>query len=150
MMDLKIEKRSIQHEGSIIVNSSESNIQLVFLGLLSVSFIGYFAFREQWIGFIFAHIAALSIMGFYGCSAGAIAKMKGYSYWRAFQIGFILPIILGVISAFLLPAGPRNLPLTCGGWTSLVVGIIIIVSYAFLKQRDNFKSGKKHVKSNKY
>lgn len=151
MTELKTEEElSINKKGLSSAISLERNIPLLFLGLLSISFIGYFALREHWIGFIFAHIAALSIMGFYGCSAGAIAKMKGYSYWRAFQIGFILPIILGVISAFLLPAGPRNLPLTCGGWTSLVVGIIIIVSYAFLKQRDNFKLGKKHVKSNKY
>ena len=28
-------------------------------------------------GFVFAHVAAISIMGFYGCLAGAIAKMKG-------------------------------------------------------------------------
>ncbi len=120
------------------MNSSASNIQLVFLGLLSVSFIGYFAFREQWIGFIFAHIAALSIMGFYGCLTGLLAKRKGRNYWKAFRIGFFIPIILGVIAGFLLgPEEGSNLPLTCGGWISLAAGIIIIIPYLFIKQKNS-------------
>ncbi len=114
----------------------ESKIPLLFLGLLSISFLGYFAFQELWIGFVFAHAAALSIMGFYGCLAGSIAKKKGYSYPKAFQIGFFLPVILGGISAFLLvPSGEGNLPLTCGGWTSLATGIVIITFYAIIKEK---------------
>ncbi len=118
----------------------ESKVQLLFLGLLSISFVGYFALRKLWIGFIFGHTAALSIMGFYGCLTGAIAKKKGYSYWRAFQIGFFLPIILGGISAFLfVPESERGLPLTCGGWVSLAAGIVVVISYSFIKKRDNSK-----------
>ncbi len=120
--------------------SLESKVQLLFLGLLSVSFVGYFALRELWIGFIFGHTAALSIMGFYGCLAAAIAKKKGYSYGRAFQIGFFLPIILGGISAFLFaPSGESSLPLTCGGWVSLGAGIVVVISYSFIKRKDNSK-----------
>lgn len=115
----------------------ESKVHLLFLGLLSISFIGYFALRELWIGFIFAHAAALGIMGFYGCLAGAIAKRKGYGYGRAFQIGFLLPIILGGISAFLfVPSEQRGLPLTCGGWVSLAAGILVVISYSFVKKKD--------------
>ncbi len=117
--------------------SFESKLHLLFLGLLSISFIGYFALRELWIGFIFAHVAALGIMGFYGCLAGAIAKKKGYTYGRAFQIGFFLPIILGGISAFLfVPSGQRGLPLTCGGWVALAAGIVVVISYSFVKKKD--------------
>ena len=77
-------------------------------------------------------------MGFYGCLTGAIAKKKGYNYWRAFQIGFFLPIILGGISAFLfVPESERGLPLTCGGWVSLAAGIVVVISYSFIKKRDN-------------
>jgi hypothetical protein len=120
--------------------SFESKLHLLFLGLLSISFIGYFALRELWIGFIFAHTAALGIMGFYGCLAGAIAKKKGYSYGRAFQTGFFLPIILGGISAFLfLPSGQRGLPLSCGGWVSLATGILVVISYSFIKKKDTSK-----------
>ena len=115
--------------------SLESILQLVFLGLLSIGFIGYFVFRNHWTGIIFAHIAALSIMGFYGCLAGAIARWKGYKFWKAFQIGFLLPIVLGGISAFLLvPPGERSLPLGCGGWINLATGIIIITVYSSLKR----------------
>ena len=75
----------------------QSKIHLLFLGVLSISFIGYFALREHWAGLIFGHTAALSIMVFFGSLAGALAEAKGYSYVRAFQVGFFLPIILGVI-----------------------------------------------------
>ena len=132
----KEEKQNVQKRGSCNNIPLENKVQLFFLGLLSVSFIGYFAFRTLWIGFIFGHIAALSIMGFYGCLAGTIAKKKGYSYGRAFQIGFFLPIILGGISAFLfVPSGERSLPLTCGGWVSLAAGIIVVIFYSFMKKR---------------
>ena len=119
---------------TVKVFSTESKVQLFFLGLLSLSFIGYFALRQHWIGFIFAHLAALSIMGFFGCLAGFIAKKKGYNYWKAFRIGFFIPIILGAFSAFVLvPSGVRVLPLTCGGWTSLGTGIIISIYYSLLR-----------------
>jgi hypothetical protein len=115
----------------------ESKVQLLFLGLLSISFVGYFALRTHWIGFIFGHLAALSIMGFYGCLVAAIAKKKGYRYGRAFQLGFLLPIILGVISAFLFaPSGETSLPLTCGGWVSLATGIIIVLFYSLVRNKD--------------
>ncbi len=131
------EKRNVPKRGAVSDISFESKLHLLFLGLLSISFIGYFALRELWIGFIFAHVAALSIMGFYGCLAGAIAKKKGYSYGRAFQTGFFLPIILGGISAFLLvPSGQRGLPLTCGGWIALAAGIVVVISYSFVKKKD--------------
>ena len=141
MTELKTEKKqNVQKRGPSNNIPLESRIQLLFLGLLSVSFVGYFALREHWIGFIFGHTAALSIMGFYGCLAGAIAKKKGYSYGRAFQIGFFLPIILGGISAFLfVPSGERSLPLTCGGWVSLAAGIVVVISYFFVKKRDTTK-----------
>jgi hypothetical protein len=79
-------------------------------------------------------------MGFYGCLAGAIAKKKGYNYWRAFQIGFFLPIILGGISAFLLaPSGEGSLTLTCGGWVSLGAGIVVVISYSLIKKKKESK-----------
>jgi hypothetical protein len=134
------DKQNVPKEGTYGDISFESKLHLLFLGLLSISFIGYFALRELWIGFIFAHAAALGIMGFYGCLAGAIAKKKGYSYGRAFQIGFFLPIILGGISAFLfLPSGQRHLPLTCGGWVSLAAGLVVVISYSFVKKKDTSK-----------
>ena len=114
----------------------ENKLQLLFLGLLSLSFIGYFALRDNLTGFVFAHLSAISIMGFYGCLSAAIAKNKGYSYKRAFLIGFLTPLILGIISAFLLaPYIEGDLPLTCGGWTVLGVGIVIVIIYLIIKKK---------------
>jgi hypothetical protein len=141
MTELKTEEyQNVPKREAVNNISLESKLQLLFHGSLSISFVGYFALREHWIGFIFAHTAALSIMGFYGCLAGAIAKKKGYSYGRAFQIGFFVPIILGGISAFIfVPSGERSLPLTCGGWVSLATGIVVVISYFFVKKIDTTK-----------
>jgi hypothetical protein len=134
------EKTNIFENDPLTRISLESKIQLLFLGLLSISFLFNYALRDELIGLIFAHTAALSIMGFYGCLAGAVAKKKGFSYGRAFLIGFFLPIISGVVSAFLIgPAEQINLPFTCGGWTSLAAGIIVVFVYVFAKKKD--KSG---------
>jgi hypothetical protein len=134
------EKTNIFENDPLTRISLESKIQLLFLGLLSISFLFNYALRDELIGLIFAHTAALSIMGFYGCLAGAVAKKKGFSYGRAFLIGFFLPIISGVVSAFLIgPAEQINLPFTCGGWTSLAAGIVVVFVYVFAKKKD--KSG---------
>ena len=130
------ENQNVQKSEPVNNIPLESKVQLLFLGLLSISFVGHFALREHWIGFIFAHVAAVSIMGFYGCLAGVIAKKKGYSYGRAFQIGFFLPIILGGISAFIfVPTELTSLPLTCGGWVCLFTGILVVIYYLIIKNK---------------
>ena len=114
----------------------ESKVHLLFLALLSIGFIGFFALHKQWIGLIFAHTAALGIMGFYGSWAGALAKKKGYGYWKAFNIGLFLPIILGIISAFFFgPEGERDLFITCGGWAALVSGLGVVILFFFIKKK---------------
>ena len=133
MAELKTEKKRDLHPGILNQNFPfESKLQLSFLGLLSACFIGYFAMQSMqklWLSFVFAHLAAVSIIGFFGCFTGAIAKKKGYSYDRAFKMGFFLPIILGVIAGFMLgPAAGRDLPFTCGGWVSLGAGILVVLA----------------------
>ncbi len=114
----------------------ENKLDLLFLGILSFSFLGAIAYRQHWVGYIFFHTGALSIMGFYGCLSAIIAKSKGYNYWRAFSMAFLLPIILGLISAFLFNTnGEGDLPLTCGGWVSLGSGIGVVVFFIFIKKR---------------
>ena len=122
--------------------SPGSQLQLVFLGLLSISFIGYFVFREHWLGYVFGLTAAVSIVGFYGCLAGAIAHKKRRSYARAFRIGFFVPMLLGVISAFLLaPWGDGRLPLTCGGWATLAAGLVVVITYLFVTRKSAPEQG---------
>jgi hypothetical protein len=108
----------------------ESKIQLFFLGLLSFSFLGTFAFWGQTLGAVFAHISAVCIMGFFGCLVGTIAQSKDLDYWKAFKIGFFIPIITGFIAAFIFgPEEGSKLPLACGGWISLGTGLIIVIYY---------------------
>jgi hypothetical protein len=114
----------------------ENKLNLFLLGLLSASFIGFFALRTHWVGLIFAHTAALGIMGFFGSWAGTIAKKKGHHYWTAFRLGFFLPLILGIMAAFIFkPVEGSRLPITCGGWVSLAAGIVIILIYTFIKKK---------------
>jgi hypothetical protein len=106
---------------------------LFFLGLLSISFLGYFALPDHWVGFAFAHTAALSIMGFYGCLTGLIASRNGRSYRTAFLVGFLVPIVSGAMSAFLIGAEEGSgYPLTCGGWTALAAGVVIVIVFSLM------------------
>ena len=114
---------------------SQRNLYLIFLGLLSVSFIGYPIFKSTWIGLIFGHTGGLSIMVFYGGLTGTLAKRKGYKYFNGFKVGFLVPIILGIISAFLLVPSESRLPLTCGGWTALGSGLLILIIFLFIKKK---------------
>ncbi|MFC1619341.1 hypothetical protein ACFL45_05290 [Candidatus Neomarinimicrobiota bacterium] len=114
----------------------ENKFELIFLGVLSISFLGFFAFRGLWIGFIFGHTAALSIMGFYACLTGAIAQRKGFGYRRAFRTGFFVPIIVGAVSAFILtPTVDGIVPMTCGGWAALGTGVIVVIAYLIIKRK---------------
>jgi uncharacterized membrane protein YjjP (DUF1212 family) len=137
MDDLSIEEQQVAvSSGKKQTIPFENNLELIFLGVLSLSFIGYFVFRGSWIGFIFGHTAALSIMVFYACLTGAIARWKGFNYRRAFQAGFFIPIFAGAISAFALPPTTSGIiPMTCGGWAVLGTGVIIVIAYLIMKRK---------------
>jgi hypothetical protein len=114
----------------------ESTLHLILLGMLSLGFVGFFALRTIWPGLIFAHLAALGIMGFYGCLAGALARKKGRRYWFAFSLGFFVPILVGLVAAmFLAPAAEGRLPLNCGGWFSLLTGLLIVFAYTVIRRK---------------
>ena len=116
-------------------NNSQRNLYLFFLGLLSVCFIGYPIFRSTWLGLVFGHIGGLSIMVFYGGLTGTLAKRKGYKYFNGFKVGFLVPMILGIIAAFLLVPSESHLPLTCGGWVALSSGLLIVIIFLFIKKK---------------
>ena len=108
----------------------ERMIFLLSLGFLIIGIIGYFALDNLLIGSIFAHVGGLGIIGLLGGFAGIIAKKKGYDYWQAFLLGFILPIFLGVISVLLVE------PMSCGGSPSIAAALLIVIIYSFTKRRD--------------
>lgn len=137
MDDLNIDKPKVAVSGGTQHTIPfENGLELTFLGILSLSFIGFFIFRGSWIGLVFGHTAALSIMVFYAALSGTIARWKGFNVRRAFQAGLIIPIIAGVISAFTLPPTTGGLiPMTCGGWIALGTGILIIIVYLIMRRK---------------
>jgi len=108
----------------------DGKVQLLFLGLLIIGVIGYFALRNLGINNVFAHIGGLGIIGLLGSLAGIIAKKKGYGYWKAFLFGLFLPILIGVI-AVLLPQ-----TFSCGGSPSLAAALLIIIIYSLIKRKN--------------
>jgi len=124
------EKQNIQNKEPNLCITIENRILLLFLGLFIIGVIGYFALRNLWIGSIFAHVGGLGIIGLLGGLAGIIAKKKGYSYWKAFLLGLILPIFLGVMAVLLVE------PSSCGGSPSLAAALLIVIIYSLIKRRD--------------
>ncbi len=131
MFALKIgKKQNVQNKEPGTVITIENRIILLFLGLLIIGVIGYLTLRNLLIGSIFAHVGGLGIIGVLGGFVGIIAKNKGYDYWKAFLIGFILPIIVGFIAVLLVE------PISCGGSPSLAAALIIVIIYSFTRRRD--------------
>ena len=115
--------------------SSEKSIIVFSIGFFVVGTVGYFALqRDNWIFYFFAHLGALGVMGLFGSVAGVLARKKNRSYWLAFSLGFLLPIILSIV-AVLISLWGVNGQLFCGGTVSLIVAIIIVIFYSFLKKR---------------
>jgi hypothetical protein len=131
MIALKTEaKQSVQNKEPGDRIKIDGRILLLFLGLLIIGIIGYFALRNLWIGSIFAHIGGLGIIGLLGSLTGILAKKKGYDYWKVFLLGLILPIFLGVIAVLLTQT------YSCGGSVSLAAALFILIIYSFTKRKD--------------
>jgi hypothetical protein len=108
----------------------ENRVLLLFLGLLVIGVIGCFALRSLWMGSIFAHVGGVGIIGILSSLTGIIAKKKGYSYWKVFLIGLILPVCLGVIAVLLIE------PISCGGSPSMGVALLLVIICSLIKRRD--------------
>lgn len=124
------EERKLSNAGLF----SEKRLPLLFTGILMASVIGYLTMRQLWIGFIFAHLGGLSIVGLFACLAGVLARRKNYSYRKAFFIGLCLPVILGF--AGVLVIFPPNPDLACGGSASLGASLLIVLFYAALRKKE--------------
>jgi lipopolysaccharide export LptBFGC system permease protein LptF len=131
MVKLKSEEKQIvpKKEPSNAI-PIERRIPLFFLVMLIICTVSYFSLDTHWVENIFAHLGGLSIMGLLGCSAGTIAKKKGYGYWKAVLLVLFLPIILGIIAVSLFR------PISCGGSISLAVAVLIVIIYSLVKHVD--------------
>ena len=117
--------------------SKTARLPLYFLCLLIIGGIGGLLLRQSAASYVLFHLGAVGLLGISGALAGSLAKKKGFGYTRAFLLGFALPIILGIIGAFLTPPGEGGTrPAACGGSLSLLVAIIVIFTYAFVRRPD--------------
>ncbi len=117
------------------MNDYKSRLLFLFVGLLIIGLIGYFLFRGQIIGYIFAHIGGVAVVGFLGMLAGYVAQKKGYSYKLAFNLGFTLSIVLGVIAVLVVYAVSESKHFACGGSVSLLISLIVIVVYMLFRKK---------------
>jgi hypothetical protein len=114
----------------------QKKISLVSLGLLAVGSLGYFVVsRDILIFYFFAHLGALGVMGLFGSAVGYLAQRKSRSFWRAFGLGTILPIISGLVAVLIFLWGVND-QLYCGGSVSLVIGVFMIGFYLLIGKRD--------------
>jgi hypothetical protein len=113
-----------------------NRILLISLGLMIIGFIVGYALPDGWMSFALYHVGGLGATSFLASVTAAIASKKGHRYWRAFSLALFLPVLLGIIVAYLVPP-PMNgdRPAVCGGSVSLVVALIFIVVWAFVKRR---------------
>lgn len=114
-----------------------TRMALLSMGLLLIGFIGGYALPDTWMSFALYHIGGLGALGLLACGAGVIASKKGYGFWRAFLFALSLAILLGVVGAYLVPpTGEEGRPAACGGSVSLLVALIVVISLAFTKRRE--------------
>jgi len=102
------------------------------VGLIIIGFGGGYALREGWPSFVLYHVGGLGAVGLLACASAAIARHKGYDYWRAWSLAVFLPAFLGLIAAYLVPPGEQEgRPAACGGSVSLALGLIFVAVWAF-------------------
>ena len=132
------EERNVQPRAPGNGITIESRILLLFLGLLIIGVIGYFALSSAGTDSIFSHVGGLGIIGLLGGVTGIIAKKRGYDYLKAFLLGFVLPIVLGIIAVLLVE------PMSCGGSISLGAALLIVIISSLTKRRNIQSSGGHH------
>jgi len=115
--------------------SGEKSALVFSLVTLVLGIIGYFLInRDYWIFYLFAHLGAFGVMGLFGCLVGFLAKRKNRRYWTAFVLGSLLPIFLGLLAVLLFYV-KQDGNLYCGGAVSLLVAILVAISYLLLKKK---------------
>jgi len=110
----------------------QNRLLLISVVIIILGIVGYFIFRNFWIAYIFAHLGGLGVMVPFGCWAGWVAKKKGYGFWLAYSLGFLLPVILGILTTFWVHLTGGG---GCGGIVSIAVALIVVIGYYLVKDK---------------
>ena len=106
------------------------------LGMTVIGLGGGYVLADGPLEFALYHIGGLGSIGLLACASAAIARGRGYSYWRAWLIAVLLPVILGFVAAYIGSPGRSWIrPEVCGGSASLGTGLILIAVWYFMGQR---------------
>jgi len=109
---------------------------LLSLALLIIGFSSGYALKDPRLSFVLYHMGGLGSLSLLASGVGFIARKKGYGYWRASSLAISISILLGAIAAYLVtPTGDEGRPAACGGSVSLIVVLIFVVVWTFVKRR---------------
>lgn len=112
-------------------------LTLISLALLIIGFAGGHALQDPRFSFILYHIGGFGALSLLACVVGFIARKKGYAFWPALSIALSVSILLGVVAAYLVPPAEDGVrPAVCGGSASLVVALIFIIVWTFVKRKN--------------
>lgn len=115
--------------------SIQKKISLISLGGLVIGSIGYFVLsRDLWVFYFFAHLGALGVMGLFGSLAGTLADRKSRSFWTAFVLGAVFPIVAGIVAVLVFLWGVSG-QLYCGGSVSLVAAVLVTLFYLLVSKK---------------
>jgi hypothetical protein len=116
-------------------NSKGKKVFIISLIAFIISILSYFLLsRDFWMFYLFAHIGAMGVMGLFGCLVGYLANKKQRDYWTAFLLGSILPIVLGLLAVLYFYIKQDGV-LYCGGSVSLLVALLVVLSYLIVRKK---------------
>lgn len=120
-------------------NFSKGKLFILFCLFFIFGITGLLIFGLQITGYIFAHIGALGLLGFFGIGTVYFANKKGYSDKLAFNLGFSLAILAGLLESVIVFLFGENNQFVCGGAASLIVALIVFLTYMLLKQNPGWE-----------
>jgi hypothetical protein len=111
----------------------DKKIPLLFLGMLILGTIGSFAVDDHWVEVVANHLGGLGVVGLLACLAAYIARKRGRNHRRAFVLGILPPIALGVIAVILVMTLTEHV--YCGGGVILAAALAVVIGYTCLKKK---------------
>jgi FtsH-binding integral membrane protein len=112
--------------------SPERRLLLTAAGAILVGFFGFMIVGHGTEGYVFAHVGGVGLLSLFGSLSGYLAKKKGYNFGRAYVLGFVFPVIIGIIAVVVVHLTGGS---GCGGIISLALALAAVAIYSLLRSR---------------